>query len=291
MISHQATSPTDACSPDADRAGPAMPANIARLLTVVRILLQFGRHLAATMERRAAGPGFWLFSAVFGTTKLPIISAHLHRGILRAAALESLLLARAATGRDLAVEQPRTDAAPDTTGANDAPSNEPFAAQVARLAAERARHDAPVDPDHLSARETIEAEVGRDPISRTIAAICRDLGIIAMMCTRELWASAMEAIACHHDIPAARLEDTQPAPQESRHAPENESHPEQMRRSETIHPRRTSALTISHRPAGAFRHQPAPTRPRQHVAAPHKYLAAAPAATGPPPRVAMKFAA
>jgi len=63
MISSPNTAPADAYAPEANREGPAMPENIARLLYVVRILLDFGHHLAATIERRAAGPGFWLLSS------------------------------------------------------------------------------------------------------------------------------------------------------------------------------------------------------------------------------------
>jgi len=90
------TPPADACSPDADRAGPAVPENIAGLLYVVGVLLEYGRHLAATIERRAAAPGFGLFAALFGSPRLPVILTYLHRGILRATALETLLLQRAA---------------------------------------------------------------------------------------------------------------------------------------------------------------------------------------------------
>jgi hypothetical protein len=90
-----------------DRACPAVPANLARLLYVVVTLLEFGRHLAATIERRSALPGFSLFAALFGTARLRVILAHLHRGILRASALETLLLKRAAVGRDVAITPPR----------------------------------------------------------------------------------------------------------------------------------------------------------------------------------------
>ena len=289
MISNPLTAPADACSPDADRAGPAVPAHIARLLYVIRILLEFGRHLAATMERRAAAPGFWLFSAVFGTTKLPVILAHLHRGILRAAALESLLLKRAAAGRDVA-------AAPQPAPAEDAnadPCNEPFNAQVARLAAERAQHDAPVDPDNLATEEEIEAEIRARPIGRTIADIRRDLGIVAMMCTREFWDSITDAVACYQDSEPLSLEDTPPEPQARPQDQTQESDPltEHADPRPTLNPRRTPLPRSGNHRVVPFRARPTLAQPRHDVPAPHRHSAAAPAATGPPLRAATKLAA
>ncbi|HTW69841.1 MAG TPA: hypothetical protein VME47_08155 [Acetobacteraceae bacterium] len=219
MTYNTLTAPADAYPPDADQAGPTMPENIARLLDVLRILLGYGRHLAATIQRRAAAPGFRrLFSPLFGTDRLPVMRARIHRGILRAAALESLLLQRAATGRDIAPTPLHARAAPGKD-ANTDPCNEPFHIQVARLAAGRAQHDAPVDPDNLATAEQIEAEVRARPIGRTIGDICRDLGIVAMMCTRELWGAVTDAIARYENTAVAVcVKDRRPGPQRSRTA-------------------------------------------------------------------------
>ena len=175
-----------------------MPTNIAQLLYVVRILLEYGRHLAATIERRAAAPGFGLFAALFGTARLPVILAYLHRGVLRATALESLLRERAATGRDVAMAPLHTCSEPDADNAKAKidPLHEPLGAQFARLAAERAEHDAPIDPDHLPTLEAIEAEIRDRPIGLTIAHIRRDLGIVAGLCTRAFWDAVTEAVFC-----------------------------------------------------------------------------------------------
>ncbi len=78
-----------------------MPERIAGLLRVVRILLAYGRHLTDTVAQRAAAPSFTSIAACFGTLNLSVILAHLRRGLLRAAALERVLLARAASGRDI----------------------------------------------------------------------------------------------------------------------------------------------------------------------------------------------
>ena len=198
-----------------------MPTNIAHLLSVVRILLEYGRHLAATMERRAAAPGFGLFSALFGTVWLPVILAHLNRGLLRATVLESLLLQRAAAGRDVETAPhppaaPRPDAGPD-------PVRQPLPAQIERLTADRAQYDAPIDPAHLPAREQIESEVHARPIGRTVADICRDLGVVPALCTSAFWAAVTKATACREvDAATAALRQHAPRkPEQRRQEPED----------------------------------------------------------------------
>src|SRR5580692_7547715 len=92
--------------PHPDRPGRTMPARIAALLHTVRIMLGFGRHLAETVTHRSAGPDFNPIAACFGTSRLYAILAHLQRGILRAIALERVLLARAARGQDICFTAP-----------------------------------------------------------------------------------------------------------------------------------------------------------------------------------------
>ena len=91
-----------------------MPEYIAALLRAVGILLGYGRHLRATVQHRAAAPTFPAIAACFGTANLATIIAHLNRGILRAIALQNMLLARADTGRDINIvtRRTRTDEAP-----------------------------------------------------------------------------------------------------------------------------------------------------------------------------------
>jgi len=90
--------PASPPDPTQDRPATTAPGNIAFLLHGVSILLGYGGHLLATIRHRAAAPTFPTIAAAFGTAHLPTILAHLNRGILRAAALERFLLARAATG-------------------------------------------------------------------------------------------------------------------------------------------------------------------------------------------------
>ncbi len=290
MNSHTLSAPADAYPPDADRAGPAMPENIARLLTILRVLLDFGRSLAATIERRAATPDFWLFSAVFGTSRVPVILAHLHRGILRAATLKSLLLQRAAAGRDVTAA-PLHAHPPATGDANADPCDEPFDAQRARLTAERARHDAPVDPDNLATAEQIEAEVRARPIGRSLADIRRDLGIVACMCTRRFWDTVTDAIACFEVSVAVCSEDMQPGPEPSAPAHETEPPKEKMQRGEHHYARRRPGFKTAGQPIDPLRPNPAPAGPHDDVPIPHRRAAVATHATGPPLRAAMQRAA
>ena len=290
MIHDPLLPPSDASAPDADRAGPAVPEHLARLLFIVRVLLHAGRHLAALIERRTARRnGLWLFSAIFGTGKQAAMRASLHRGILRAAALESLLLKRAATGRDVSAA-PRPMRAASHDDADTHPCHEPFQAQIARLTAERAQFDAPADPRHPATAEAIEAEVLASSIARTIDGIRRDLGIVAMMCTGPFWDAMTDAIACYQDGTAAEcLDDTPPEPGQRQQA-EEAAAPAQLDRSPNPYPRRKPWFNPGPRRVAPLRARPASARPHDNVRIQNRN-AAAPAATGPPPRARMWLAA
>src|ERR1700747_1586601 len=96
------------------------PSNITALLHAVGVLLTYGRHLVETVRHRATAPSFNAIAACFGTGTLATIIAHLNRGLLRAAALERVLLARAAAGRDIEFVQRRTAAPHGATARGDA---------------------------------------------------------------------------------------------------------------------------------------------------------------------------
>ena len=323
-------SPPSQSDPYQESANLAQPENIARLLYILRVLLDFGRHLILTMEHRAGTPNFWFFAALFDTDKLPIIRAHLHRGILRAIALESLLLKRAAGGHDIVAQISATPGVQANTSRDD----ETFSVTVKRLLAERAEHDAPIDPDNLAAPEEIEAEVLRDPISRTIGAICRDLGVLPRMCTSALRDAVAEAVARYTESPAKLQEPGLPEPQQPqdnnlpseqplgelnllarrnrRSKPTAAMHPEEMQfASEESQRELTDAATPGQVrqnlvPASALHTCQAP-RFRNHRLIIHKFRhapapprrdfsrfhsdAAIPNATGPPLRASMKLAA
>jgi hypothetical protein len=170
-----------------------LPERIAQILPIVRILLAYGRHLASSLEERATARNFSVIAQCFGTAKLPVISAQIYRGILRAIALERLLLARAARGLDLTILAPRTRAPRNPPADQDAASA-PAAPDTALRPARRPAVDRSHDPDHYPTMAEIEAEVQRRPIGRVIADICRDLGVRPGLCDGGLWNDIFEVM-------------------------------------------------------------------------------------------------
>ena len=168
--------------PKPDRAGKPVPEGIAAVLVLVRILLEYGRHLAETLEHRAAARSFSVIAQYFGTARVPTILARLARGILRATALERVLLARAARGRDLVVFEPRwrgERATPQPAAEQQPPKPRP------------ARPELPEFPT----LEQLEADIRRRPIGHAMADICRDLGISPSLCNGRFWTALYCAIA------------------------------------------------------------------------------------------------
>jgi hypothetical protein len=218
--------------PQPDRSGTTTPApttptrtipsRIAALLHTVRILLGYGRHLAATAEHRSASSDFNAVAACFGTGRLYAIMAHLQRGLLRAAALERVLLERAARGRDIGFLAPseRAIAAPAAPAygpaatpavpadlaveqSADAPVElssaapvEPSAgAHVARKPAPRSRPAGWDDPElFMPTLEELVAQVRRRPLGRTLVDICLDLAVAPGFCTGAFWNELYESI-------------------------------------------------------------------------------------------------
>jgi len=200
-------------APAQERPGRPTPARIAEILAVVAVLASYGRHLAQTLEHRAVARGFATIARCFGTVAIDTILAHLHRGLMRAIALERMLRLRAARGRDLRIlaprapfrrEPPAQDAADTGQTAGSAPPAALTPAQDAatpaalrQAEARVARRLAALEPltlDTLPPMEAIEAEVRRCPIGRTIAAICRDLGIAPSLCEGRFWNRLFDAI-------------------------------------------------------------------------------------------------
>ena len=204
--------------PQPDRGGKPVPERIAELLDTVRILIGYGRHMAETIEGRAIRRGFATIAQFFGTAALPVMLAHIQRGIMRAVALERVLLARAARGRDLVILAPRVHsrrtpppaapAAPGDVVESDARAPAGTQSAAAPAAPEPApkpkprpsRQRGPEEPltlANLPSMAQIEAEVRRQPHGRTIANICRDLGIAPTLCHYMFWNQLFEAMRCY----------------------------------------------------------------------------------------------
>lgn len=70
-----ATSAPAPADPPQDRTGGALPERIGFLFYLTRLLLGFGCHLRATLERRAAAENFSAIAVCFGTANLSVILA------------------------------------------------------------------------------------------------------------------------------------------------------------------------------------------------------------------------
>ena len=184
------TGPTPPTDPPQDQPSSAVPEHIAFLLYAVDILLDYGRHLLGTIRHRATTPTFTTIAASFGTANVATILAHLNRGLLRAAALERFLLARAATGRDIIIPPPRfrTDELPHapTAPQPEQPPAQPLAApKPARRPWQPTGRN---DPEFfMPTPEELDRQVRRRALGRTFVDICLDLGVVPGFCTAAFW--------------------------------------------------------------------------------------------------------
>jgi hypothetical protein len=155
------------------------PSRVGRLLALVRKLIDYGRDLAAKVQRRDPTTE----TRHFDTGDISLILARITRGLHRAQALEERLICNAA--RLDAARRPRPKPAIpkgyaprplEERGQPDDPDRSllPKADQIA------ARHATGLDP-----------VVRRRPIGAVLADICRDLGILP---SHPLWRELSEAI-------------------------------------------------------------------------------------------------
>ena len=147
------------------------PSRVGRLLVLVRKLIDYGRDLAAKVQRRDPTAEI----RHFDTSDIVLILARITRGLHRAQALEERLIRNAA--RLDAARRPRPKPA----------SPKPHAPRPVE------QDSQPGDPDCslLPAADEIAAEVSRRPIGAVLADICRDLGILP---SHPLWRELSDAI-------------------------------------------------------------------------------------------------
>ena len=189
--------------PPEDRDGEPVPDRIAPILQIALILAEYGRHLAATIERRALWRGFATIAQFFGTAAPAVILPYIHRGIMRAMALERMLLECAKRGRDLVVPAPRVRASraaqpaaapPQETAAAPQPPCAPSTPQPKPPLGRPTKLEEPLTFENMPSMADIEKEVRRRPIGRTIADICRDLGVSPGLCLGPFWTMLLSAI-------------------------------------------------------------------------------------------------
>ena len=188
FMSADAPAPTPTTEPDPHRAGAGVPGAVGRVLLLVRRLIDYGKQLAGTMQHRATAPGFAWFARSFGSADLAVILARITAGLRRAAALEALLCARAARGRDLTPSPIRLPA--PRSGRKAAPPD----AQPEPQPADHAE-----DPllARLPTEAEIAAEVRRRPVGAVIVDICLDFGIAPGDLDRAFWDELRWAIVMY----------------------------------------------------------------------------------------------
>ena len=190
--------PSSPPDPPQDPPATSLPNNIGFLLHAVRTLLDYGRHLIATVSHRATAPNFNAIAACFGTDNLSTILAHLNRGILRATALERVLLARAATGHDIDLVEPLPRTPQPQPAPADAQPAPPAPPPAERTPAPRpTRPTGWNDPElFMPTMQELERQVRRRALGRTIVDICLDLAVVPGFCTGEFWNELFDAINC-----------------------------------------------------------------------------------------------
>jgi hypothetical protein len=157
---------------------------VARLLDLVRKLIDYGKEVAATLHQRVATDPASVRRS-FGTGDLTLILSRIARGLLRANALEARLVHNAS----------RLDPEPRRRN--------PPAQRRSHVAVSLA-DDARSRLASLPTPEQIAAEVRRRPIGAVIADICRDLGI--MPC-HPLWRELSPLIIRHGGSLATLVKD------------------------------------------------------------------------------------
>jgi hypothetical protein len=172
---------TAANAPDPTTPPPAAdrPGSVARLLVLVRKLIDYGKELATTLQRRGVATDRATPTSAFGTSDIRLILARIARGLLRAYALEERLVRRAARP-DRPPSAPRAPSERKPRAVRPPPPSADEEAQslLARIPTE----------------EEIAADVRRRPVGVVIADICRDLGILA---NHPLWRELQLVIIVH----------------------------------------------------------------------------------------------
>jgi len=145
----------------------------ARVLSLLRKLIDYGQDLARTVRERTAAGALLTIAVHFGTRDFALILARITRGLRLANALEAKLLSRPV--------RPDSDPAPIRMPGE-------RAGAAGRRAVPR-----PGLPDVPTAEEIAAALRGR-PAAAVIADICRDLGIVP---SHPLWREVMMVLAEH----------------------------------------------------------------------------------------------
>ena len=186
MPEQPTTTPTVPPDPHQDHAGTvaAAPSGTARLLGLVRMLMDYGFELVCTLQRRGAANDVSVSAMTrpFGTRNFALILARITRGLRLAGALEERLMRRPVAEE----KKPASTPSP----------RQPRPARPAAARPAARRHIEDPDPRLalLPTSEQIAADIRRRPVGAVIADICRDLGILP---GHKLWRELSLAIIDH----------------------------------------------------------------------------------------------
>jgi hypothetical protein len=156
--------------PSTNQPSTNQPGRTARLLGMVRRLIDYGRKLAGTLHNNPAALEPAVIQHKFGTADMKLILRRITRGILLAVALQAKLIAR--------IEHPEPAPAPTSDPEPDAPSrHRPKRAARPNPDARRAAADAALLVRMPSAKE-IAAQMRYRPVGAVILDIFRAFGIL-----------------------------------------------------------------------------------------------------------------
>lgn len=176
--------------PILDRRGRPVPEGMAFVLGLLRIMVAYGHHLSATLNHRATRRTFSVIGLCFGTSRLNFILARVARGLLRAVALERVLMERAARGGDL-YYRPAEELAPRKKPAQPPAGQGPPRSRPVP----RPDPDAALTLDTLPTVGDLVAEIRRRRwIGRALASICTDLGIAPGVCDANFFTALYQAM-------------------------------------------------------------------------------------------------
>jgi hypothetical protein len=168
-------------SPGPTAAETDSPTRTARLLSLVRKLIDYGKELAASLRQHGETMDLAPVMRAFGTRDIARILARITCGLLRAQALEDKVLHNAT----------RLDTDPQPNPQPAASPRNPSAPHPPR---DRQQLGPDLAPLALPTPEQIAAKVRCQPIGAVIADICRDLGIGP---NHPLWRELQELIREH----------------------------------------------------------------------------------------------
>jgi hypothetical protein len=156
--------------PNTNQPSTNQPGCTARLLGIVRRLIDYGRRLTGTLQQNPTTYEPHAYQHKFGTADITLVLRRIARGIMLALALEARLLTR--------VDRPQPSPAPTGRPAPDAgPPLRPKRAPRPKPVDWRAAADAAL-LDRLPTAEEIAARMQHRPIGALILDIFRDLGIL-----------------------------------------------------------------------------------------------------------------